>query len=478
MSSLQLCPPKIGSQNLAKEEEMQQRLTRVHNANQPMINLQNFVLALAQARPIPPSAETLIRDRLHRFISDYRTPDHPTYSHMIENALDVLNEKGGSSQKSISQYLEKNYDNLPWAHVGLLKHHLQKACQEGQVIVSRRNKYRLARDVDSSTKDSKKPRQTKWKWECEAEKPHQLKIRLITKRDDQRGEAVKKCDEKEEAVKENVEHQTKTWVSCVDGEKSFHTNFPSILQDGIIAAADEKKYSEEEDGHCSIAKADIQTPEHRGRDYEQPEPSTPERPPGFESLRVENIHESDVVDVIIGYEESELAAVLQSEPDMMTIDSSEFALSIEQEQPPLQKEEISQGKQLRRSLRTRPARPPQVAQDIAKLPPEDCPEGRPVTVCRRRRLLLKQSPRSRPPPKATSVDKPQDSPKSQNQIMPLLLQQGPVKNVDGCKEEEFEQSGSTQLLQDNPKAHLHKALKEQHLGRPPTRRSARLVNQT
>ncbi|KAG6399021.1 hypothetical protein SASPL_140495 [Salvia splendens] len=450
---------------------MQQRLTLVHSANQPMINLQNFVLALAQARPIPPSAETLIRDRLHRFISDYRTPDHPTYSHMIENALGVLNEKGGSSQKSISQYLEKNYDNLPWAHAGLLKHHLQRACQEGQVIRSRRNKYRLARDVDSGTKVSKKPRQTNWKWECEAEKPQQLKIRLVKKRNDE-SETVKECDEKEEALTENSEDQTKSWLSCV-GEKSFHTNSPSILQDGMIAAADEKKCSEEEDGPCSVAEAGIHTPEHRV-DHEQPEPSTPERPPGLDSFGVENVHESDVVDVIKGHEESELPAVLQTEPDMMTIDSSEFALLIEQEpqeQPPLPKEEILQGKQLRRSLRTRPARP-QISRDIAALLPIDCHKGHPVTVPRRQRMLLKQSPRSWPPTKATSVDKLQDSPKSRNEIMPRLLK--PVKYVDDCREEEFKQTGSTHV----PKPHLHKALKEQQLGRPPTRRSARLLNQT
>lgn len=392
---------------------------------------------------------------------------------MIEKALDVLNEKGGSSQKSISQYLKKNYDNLPWAHASLLKHHLQRACQEGQVIRSRKNKYRLARDVDSGTKVSKKPRQTNWKWECEAEEPQQLKIRFVKKRND-KSEAVKECDEKEEALTENREDQTKSWLSCVDGEKSFHTNVPSILQDGMTAAADEKKYSEEEDGPCSVAEADIHTPEHRG-EHEQPEPSTPERPPGFDLFGVENVHESDVVDVIKGHEESELLAVHQTEPDMMTIDSSEFALSIEQEpqeQPPLPKEESLPGKQLRRSLRTRPARP-QVARDTAALLPVDCPKGRPVTVRRRQRMLLKQSPRSWPPTKATSVDKLQDSPKSRNKIMSRLLKQSPVKYVEDCREE-FKQMGSTLV----PKPHLHKALKEQQLGRPPTRRSARLLNQT
>lgn len=67
--------------------------TLVHNPNHPMENLQNLVLKLAQAHPnapLPPPAETLLRDRLDRFVSDYRTPEHPPYSAVIVISMCVV----------------------------------------------------------------------------------------------------------------------------------------------------------------------------------------------------------------------------------------------------------------------------------------------------------------------------------------------------------------------------------------------------
>ncbi|XP_057765620.1 uncharacterized protein LOC130986276 isoform X2 [Salvia miltiorrhiza] len=417
---------------------------------------------------------------------------------MIEDALKELNEKAGSTKKSISQYLEKKYDNLPGAHTVLLKHHLEKACKERQIKVTCTKKYRLAGSLNSGAKVKRKPQKSKWKWECERQKHHQLKIRLVKTRSDQRGEAINKCDEQEQPLTENGEDQTKSLhsnPSCVDGgEKNFHSN-PSILYEEPLGMISEMKYSEEvrsqqKNGPSSVAEAVHQGMEHL--EHEQPELSTPERPPGFESVRVENLHQLDVVDVMNANEKSKLPAVLQKEhvfePYMTTIDSSEFALSTEQEskgQLPSQKTETFQGKQLRRSLRTRPPAKPGVA---AALPPEGCPEVRPVRVSRRLGASLKQRPRSWPPPKpmkTTSMDEPQDSPKFQKQRM-QLLKQSPVKNlkvVDDCREQELEQLGKLTecspmhekmevLPPDNSKP---QALKEQRLGRTPNGRSARLL---
>lgn len=449
---------------------------------------------------------------------------------MIENALQELNEKAGSTKKSISQYLEKKYDNLPWAHSVLLKHHLEKACEKGEVIVTRSKKYRLAGSLNSSPK-VEKPQQRKCMWECESQKH----VRLIKKINNQRVEKVEaaenrhECDEKEQPSTENKVHgryQSKSLLSCVDGERCFHSN-PTILDNeppGMIAAADEKKCTEEvrsqqENGPSAIAKADISaahTPEHQEREqseHEQPGLSTPERPPGFESVIVENLHqlgltepepEPDVVEVMNSKEKSKLPAVLQNEhafEPYIVIDSSnlsfnsnepEFALSTEQEpkellqQTPSEKEEVFQGKQLRRSLRTRSAKP-QLSQDANVI------VALPVTVCRNQGLLLKQRPRSWPPPKpmkATSMDELQDSPKSQKQRK--LLKQIPVKNlkvVDDCGEQEIKQlekvaecASMHEKMEvfppDDSKPHLQKAvLKEQQLGRPPKRCSARLLKQ-
>lgn len=58
--------------------------------NKPMKNLQDFVLKFAQALPnaaLAPPVETLLRDRLDRFVSHYTTPDHPPYSAVIISSL-------------------------------------------------------------------------------------------------------------------------------------------------------------------------------------------------------------------------------------------------------------------------------------------------------------------------------------------------------------------------------------------------------
>ncbi|KAH6820584.1 hypothetical protein C2S53_011145 [Perilla frutescens var. hirtella] len=289
--------------------------TLLHNHNKPMKNLQDFVFKVAEAHinaPLPPPAETLLRDRLHRFVSHYVTPEHPPYSAMIINALQELNEKGGSSEESISWYLERKYDNLPWAHSVLLKHHLEKTCESDDIVETRTKKYRLAGSLNSSTKSKSKPPPRKWRWECKRRKHNQLKIRFRKKTNQRRGERVEAnknhqdCDEKEQCLTENgvqdedKQDQMKSLLSCADGENFFCSD-PTIL------------------------------PAEHG----QPELSTPERPPGFESVKVENLPE-------LGYTESEQASAGEvigstlmlrqlkcrsrrySEPRAVTVTSSEL----------------------------------------------------------------------------------------------------------------------------------------------------------
>lgn len=63
---------------------------------------------------------------------------------MIERALQELNEKGGSSEDSISKFLEKEYnDVLPQAHSMFLKHHLGKLCESGDIVARLGKRYML-----------------------------------------------------------------------------------------------------------------------------------------------------------------------------------------------------------------------------------------------------------------------------------------------------------------------------------------------
>ncbi|KAA8532570.1 hypothetical protein F0562_032614 [Nyssa sinensis] len=81
--------------------------------------------------PLTAARQMLIEERLRDFFTDFHTPDHPTYSAMINRAIRDLNEEGGSSEESISEFIRKQFDDLPWAHSTLLKHHLRKLCECG-----------------------------------------------------------------------------------------------------------------------------------------------------------------------------------------------------------------------------------------------------------------------------------------------------------------------------------------------------------
>lgn len=218
---------------------------------------------------------------------------------MIERALTELNEKWGSSEESILQYLEKRYDNLPWVHSVLLKHHLEKLCESGDIVMTRDKRYGLPGCLNSSTEVKRKPRRRKWRWDWERQRHNQNKKKLSKKRNQQKGEKVevikkhREYDEKEQQLSENgvrsedKRDQTKRLLSCVDGENG-------------VCATNEKKYSEEvsqqlEIGASEIVKADIwasHTQEQQKREqceYSRTELSSPERPPGFESIGVENL---------------------------------------------------------------------------------------------------------------------------------------------------------------------------------------------
>lgn len=63
---------------------------------------------------------------------------------MIERAIRELNKDGwGSSEESISNFIRKEYDDLPWLHFTLLKHHLGALCDCGSIIRTDNQHYLL-----------------------------------------------------------------------------------------------------------------------------------------------------------------------------------------------------------------------------------------------------------------------------------------------------------------------------------------------
>ncbi|GAB2299111.1 hypothetical protein Dimus_033183 [Dionaea muscipula] len=68
-----------------------------------------------------------------------RPPPLPSYAEMIYSAIDALDEKSGSNKTSISKYIESKYPNLPAGHTNLLKHHLNKMKDAGELIFWKNN---------------------------------------------------------------------------------------------------------------------------------------------------------------------------------------------------------------------------------------------------------------------------------------------------------------------------------------------------
>ncbi|KAL8112253.1 uncharacterized protein LOC141663784 [Apium graveolens] len=85
----------------------------------------------------------LIEQSFPDFFPELHVPDHPPYATMIYKAIKELDEAGGSTEEAISLFIKKEQNDLPWAHSTLLAHHLQKLCENGDVVVTGEKCYML-----------------------------------------------------------------------------------------------------------------------------------------------------------------------------------------------------------------------------------------------------------------------------------------------------------------------------------------------
>ncbi|KAL8157560.1 hypothetical protein AgCh_002315 [Apium graveolens] len=97
---------------------------------------------------------------------------------MIHRAIEELNEKRGSSEESISQYIKKEYKDLPLAHNSLLKHHLGELCNSDEILVTRKHLYLLP-DTNSTLelKSKKKVRDRISKKDKESDRPNRKRTK-------------------------------------------------------------------------------------------------------------------------------------------------------------------------------------------------------------------------------------------------------------------------------------------------------------
>lgn len=53
---------------------------------------------------------------------------------MIHRAIGELKEPEGCTEESMSKFIRRHYDDLPWSHSNILNHHLQKFCECGEMV--------------------------------------------------------------------------------------------------------------------------------------------------------------------------------------------------------------------------------------------------------------------------------------------------------------------------------------------------------
>jgi hypothetical protein len=73
---------------------------------------------------------------------------------MIKRAVKELNEESGLTEEAISEFIRREYEDLPFAHARMLHTQLTKLCNNGH-LVCKNEKYVLKEEEE---KKKKKPK--------------------------------------------------------------------------------------------------------------------------------------------------------------------------------------------------------------------------------------------------------------------------------------------------------------------------------
>lgn len=108
---------------------------------------------------------------------------------MIYRAITELQKEGGSSEEAISDFIKHKFDDLPWAHASMLRHHLKKLSHSGEIIAVSEKCYMLPDENTNSVIKTEQGSKQKKKREQRRGKKRQH----VTKHGDQsQGQMVKK----------------------------------------------------------------------------------------------------------------------------------------------------------------------------------------------------------------------------------------------------------------------------------------------
>ncbi|KAL4344793.1 hypothetical protein HN51_062895 [Arachis hypogaea] len=98
---------------------------------------------------------SLIQQHLKKMFPSFHTPTHPPYALMIHRVISELNENKGSTEEEISNFIVKEYDDLPWAHKKILCIQFEKLCQDEKIVCNEGGRYVLQADGDGIDGDRK-----------------------------------------------------------------------------------------------------------------------------------------------------------------------------------------------------------------------------------------------------------------------------------------------------------------------------------
>ncbi|KAK3019893.1 hypothetical protein RJ639_002942 [Escallonia herrerae] len=294
---------------------------------------EDVVMQMADQNHLAPAQKDLLQQHLRQFFSDYRTPSHPPYAacpclplksgsvleglrwclefrggifrgigverlrlwlpRMIHGAIVELNEKGGSSEVSISDYIKKKYADLPWAHFTMLKHHLAKLCDSGELFLTPRRGYLVAgakANLGMKSRNRFKGKRLKKKRRLSrgCKKDERRKVTVQTEANEQLYKVI--CKEVDEWKNQVVEDLPEMENGRVKGKSQQQTHEIEIgVEQGQSQQHMENPPSPEVHPGFEVCLGQGQPQVCMEN---QPEESSPEKPPGFDLTTVEEIFES------------------------------------------------------------------------------------------------------------------------------------------------------------------------------------------
>ncbi|KAL7000960.1 hypothetical protein U1Q18_002111 [Sarracenia purpurea var. burkii] len=222
-------------------------------------------------RPLTDARRALIGKRLRELFPNFHTPNHPTYAAMIYRAIAELKEPSGSSEESISEFIRKQYDDLPWAHFTLLKHHLQNLCECGEIVATIDKCYLLADGITnpmSATCSSPKREPMQ-----QTEKQQRKQTRRQAKR--RRKNQVEEQTQRREPM-EVIEEQHNLMIE----EQNLAADPHDELMEGlnVLQKGEQERQIVIIEGHNCLERQILDS-EHLEKN--QLDVPSPERPPGF-----------------------------------------------------------------------------------------------------------------------------------------------------------------------------------------------------